>query len=78
MEDDEDEEMEVAFAWTTMHELHAYAWRAASGYLDGVGIVLGLNLIDAIKTEAIDDVGAKPYIDILRDADINERAPRWD
>lgn len=74
----DDDEVEMAFEWTALHELHSYAWRAASGRLPHVGVTLGLCLIDALKTGSLDDQQAEAYADILREVDITGERPKWD
>jgi hypothetical protein len=74
----DDEELEDAFEWGPIHILHSYAWHAACGRIKGVRMALGLCLIDAIKSDKIDDVGAPAYVRVLSEAHDEGRRVRWD
>jgi hypothetical protein len=76
-DDDDEDDIELAFEWDALHILHTYAWKAASARLRGVSIVLGLQLIDAIKTEALDEAAAEPYVAALSRAE-DTGNPLWD
>lgn len=78
MDWDDEDDLELAFEWDALHILHEYAWKAASARFPHVSMVLGLNLIDAIKTESIDQYTAQPYIDIFTDAADSGGEPKWD
>ena len=79
-DDDEEWEEDYAFGWDGLHILNAYAWKAASGQLPRFSVVLGMNIIDAIKSENLDERSAQPYIDVfMRATDGNKHTdPQWD
>lgn len=74
----DDDELEFeAFHWGALHEIQALAWEAAEGRIPGISLVLGLCIVDAIKTGSIDEDCAQPYINALNSAKRGEK-PRWD
>lgn len=79
MDDDDGEELVLVLDGDvdTVGELHGLAYQAVCGRVPGVGITMGFQITDALKSLQLGDIASKAYVDALRRA-LASGDPQWD